>query len=102
MAAVEAFYHLAAGHQYPAAWALADPNFRNQLGGYSSFQSGQSGDRSITFNSANVTDQSGGTASVDVRTTSVRNNGTQHCSGPVDLVRNSSGWLLDHIDINCS
>ena len=99
---MESFYHLAAAHQYPAAWALADPNFRNQLGGYSSFQSGQAGDRSITFNGANVSSQTGSTATVNVQTTSVRYNGTQHCSGPVSLVRGSSGWLVDHIDINCS
>jgi hypothetical protein len=100
--AVESFYHLAAAHQYSAAWALADPNFRNQLGGYGSFQSGQAGDRSITFNSTNVTNQSADSATVYVRTTSVRTTGTQHCYGPVNVVRNGSGWLLDHIDINCA
>jgi hypothetical protein len=102
VSAVESFYHLAATHQYSSAWALADPAFRNQLGGYSSFESGQSGDRSITFTSAKVTNQSGNTATVDVGTISDRYNGTQHCSGPVNLVRGSSGWLVDHIDINCS
>jgi hypothetical protein len=100
--AVESFYHRAAAHQYSAAWALADPAFRNQLGGYQSFAAGQSGDRSITFDSANVTSQSGNAATVYIRTTSVRDNGTQHCSGPVNLVRGSSGWLLNRISINCT
>lgn len=100
--AVESFYHLAAAHQYGAAWALADPAFRNQLGGYQSFAAGQSGDRSITFNGANVTSQTGNTATVYIRTTSVRDNGTQHCAGPVNLVHGSSGWLLDRISINCT
>jgi hypothetical protein len=99
---VESFYHLAAAHQYSSAWALADPSFRHQLGGYSSFQSGQAGDRSITFTSAGVTNQSANSATVYIRTTSVRYNGTQHCYGPVNLVRGSSGWLLDHISINCA
>ncbi|MGE5617348.1 MAG: hypothetical protein ACM3UX_00265, partial [Candidatus Woesearchaeota archaeon] len=102
VSAVESFYHLAAAHQYSSAWVLADPSFRSQLGGYSSFQSGQAGDRSITFNSAHVTSQTPSNATVYVRTTSVRDNGTQHCYGPVNLVRGSSGWLLDHIDINCA
>jgi len=101
VSAVESFYHLAAAHQYASAWALADPAFRNQLGGYQSFQNGQSGDRSITFNSASVTNQSGNAATVYVRTTSVRDTGTQHCSGPVNLIRGSSGWLLDQISIQC-
>ena len=99
---VESFYHLAAAHQYAAAWALADPSFRNQLDGYQSFQAGQAGDRSITFNTATVTSQSPGGATVYVRTTSVRDNGTQHCYGPINVVRGSSGWVIDHIDIQCS
>ncbi len=101
VSAVESFYHLAAAHQYSAAWALADPSFQSQLGGFNSFQSGQAGDRSITFTSANVTNQSSDSATVYVRTTSVRYNGTQHCYGPVSMVRGSSGWLVDHIDIGC-
>jgi hypothetical protein len=100
--AVESFYHLAASHQYGAAWALADPSFRNQLGGYQSFAAGQAADKLITFDTAQVTNQSGNSATVYVRTTSVRTTGTQHCSGPVNLVRGSSGWLLDHISINCT
>jgi hypothetical protein len=100
--AVETFYHLAAGHQYSSAWALADPAFRDQLRGYQSFAAGQSGERSITFNSASLMSQSSTSATVYIRTTSVRYDGTQHCYGPVTLVRGSSGWLLDHISINCT
>jgi hypothetical protein len=102
VAAVESFYHQAAAHQYSNAWALADPAFHDQLGGYASFQSGQAAERSITFNNAGVVSQSANTASVAVRTTSVRDDGTQHCSGTVDLVRGSSStWLLHQIHINC-
>jgi hypothetical protein len=100
--AVESFYKLAAAHRYADAWALADPTFQNQLGGYSAFQSGQAGDRSITFDSARVTNMSANSASVSIRTTSVRDSGTQHCSGSVDLVRgSSSAWLLHLIHISC-
>jgi hypothetical protein len=104
VAAVEAFYELAAAHRYSQAWALADPTFRNQLQGYDSFQAGQADDRSITFDSAQVTQQSGDAATVYVRTTSVRTNGTQHCAGTVELITGgqSSPWLLHTISINCT
>ncbi len=104
VSAVESFYTLAASHQYSQAWALADPTFRSQLGGYQSFQSGQAGDRSITFDSAKPTSQSSTAATVSVATTSVRTDGTKHCGGTVDLQRTSpsAGWLLHQIHINCS
>jgi hypothetical protein len=102
VSAVESFYELAAAHRYAQAWALADPTFRSQLAGYQSFESGQQGDRSIIFDSAQVTSASPGAAVVAVRTTSIRVGGTQHCSGTVDVVRSGGSWLLHLIDINCS
>ncbi len=102
ISATESFYTLAAAHRYADAWALADPTFRSQLGGYQSFESGQALDRSITFTAASVETQSADTATVAVRTTSVRANGTQHCYGTVDLLRSSSTWLLHLIHINCA
>jgi hypothetical protein len=104
VSAVESFYHLAAAHDYSQAWLLADPTFQGQLGGYSSFVGGQEGDRSITFDAAQVLSQTPSAATVSVRTTSVRNDGTQHCTGTVDLVTTSSGgdWLLHQIHISCS
>lgn len=103
ISAVESFYHLAAAHQYASAWALADPTFRAQLGGYDSFQSGQRGDQSITFNSARVLNQSGSTATAQVSTTSVRTDGTKHCTGTVDLAAGAtaSQWLVHQIHIDC-
>lgn len=102
--ATERFYELAASHRYSAAWALADPAFRSQLAGYDSFVSQQSGDRRIIFRRARVTDQGPGSATVAVRTTSIRNNGTQQCQGSVYAVRSAGagGWLLHQIAINCS
>ncbi len=102
VSAIEWFYGFAASHHYAAAWALADPTFRAQLGGYSSFEAGQAGDRSITFDSTRVVSQSATAATVAVRTTSVRDNGTQHCAGTVNLARGPSGWLLHLIGINCA
>ncbi len=101
VSAVESFYQLAAAHRYGAAWALADPTFRAQLGGYDSFMSGQAGDRQIIFTSARVVRQSATLAAVAITTTSVRDNGIQHCAGTVDLARESADWLLHLIDINC-
>lgn len=100
--AVESFYHLAAGHQYAKAWALADPNFQQQLGGYQSFQAGQADDRSITFDKATVTNRTASSATVAVQTTSVRTTGTESCTGNVDLVKSGGSWQLDQIGINCS
>jgi hypothetical protein len=104
VAAVESFYHLAAVHNYSQAWALADPTFQSQLGGYQSFQNSQAQDRSITFNDAHVVNQSSTAAAVAVQTTSVRSNGTQHCSGTVDLARTgaTANWALHLIHINCA
>jgi serine/threonine protein kinase len=101
---VETFYQLAASHQYAKAWPLADPTLQSQLGGYESFQSGQAGDRSITFDSARTASQSGTSATVSVTTTSVRDNGTQHCTGTVDLSRGGSppGWLMHMLHITCA
>lgn len=102
VAAVESFYELAAAHRYAQAWELADPTFRNQLEGFDSFRAGQAADRSITFDTAEVARQSGDAATVYIRTTSVRTNGTQHCAGTVELLTGGqSGWLLHTISINC-
>jgi serine/threonine protein kinase len=101
--AVESFYGAAAAHHYAGAWALADPTLRSQLQGYESFQAGQAGDHSITFDSAHVISQSSRAATVAVQTTSVRDSGTQHCTGTVDLVpAGGGGWLLHLLHINCT
>jgi len=102
--AVESFYGLAASHRYSQAWSLADPTLRTQVGGFDSFQAGQSGDRSITFDDAHVLSQSSTGATVAVKTTSVRTDGTQHCTGTVDLRAggDSGSWLLHLIHISCA
>jgi serine/threonine protein kinase len=104
VSAVESFYGLAASHRYAQAWALADPTFQAQLRGYQSFAAQQAGDRSITFDSARLIRQSANAATVAVQTTSVRDDGTHHCSGTVDVVRSgaSASWLLHLIAINCT
>jgi hypothetical protein len=104
VAAVESFYRLAAAHRYAQAWALADPALQAQLNGYQSFQNTFAGDRSITFSAARVVSQSSTAATVAIKTTSVRTDGTQHCTGTVSLQSSGSGsdWLLHQIGINCA
>jgi serine/threonine-protein kinase len=103
VSAVESFYDLAASHRYSVAWALTDSTLRAQLEGYDRFVTGQSGDRSITFNGARTVSQSAGGATVAIDTTSVRDDGTHHCTGTVDLVSSGSArWLLHQVHINCS
>lgn len=103
MSAVEQFYTTAARHDYAAAWALAGPNLRSQLGGYAAFQHLFSSVRSITFRSAQVlSDSSAGAAAVAVRTTSVQTDRTQQCTGTARTVRSGAAWLVDHVSVGCS
>ncbi|HEY2320034.1 MAG TPA: serine/threonine-protein kinase [Solirubrobacteraceae bacterium] len=99
----KSFYTLAATHRYPEAWALADPSFQSQLGGYQSFQNTFSGDRAIRVDSLRTLSQSADAATVAITTTSVRTDGTQHCSGIVQLSSSAATprWLMHHIRINC-
>jgi len=98
------FYTLAAAHRYPQAWALADPVFQAQVGGYASFVAGQSGDRQIIFREARLVSRSSRLAVVAVRTTSIRDDGTHQCAGTVTLASDGAGgaWRLHYIDINCT
>ena len=101
---VEAFYRLSASHRYARAWALADPALRSQLQGYQRFEAQMADERSISFNQAQLVHVSRTAAVVSVNTTSVRVNGTQACTGTIDLGRAGAGarWLLDRVHINCS
>jgi serine/threonine protein kinase len=101
--AVQSFYERAASHDYAGAWRLADANARNQLAGYSSFQSQMSAVRSITFHQAQtVSGADGSTATVTVRTTSRQTSGTEQCGGTVRTVRSTGTWMLDRLSIQCS
>jgi eukaryotic-like serine/threonine-protein kinase len=101
-ASVASFYELAAAHNYAQAWQLADPVFRNQLGGYDSFKGGQAGDKAIIFHTNRVISQTGRSATVAVQTTSERTDGTHQCRGTVQLQNESGSWLLHAISINCA
>ena len=102
-AAATSFYTLAAGHHFAQAWALADPAFRSQLGGYQSFENTFAADRRITVNGVRTLNRSASGATVALTTTSVRSDGTQHCTGTVQLVPGAAdgGWLLHQIQVSC-
>jgi eukaryotic-like serine/threonine-protein kinase len=103
VAAVQQLYQAAARHEYATAWALADSNLRNQLGGYASFQYQMSRVRSITFHSIReLSSGNSGTATVELSTTSVQNDRTQNCTGTAQTVRSGGAWLVDHISISCA
>ena len=100
---MQQFYEAAAGHQYPRAWALADPNLRSQVGGVSAFQHQMSSVQSITFHSAELLPGSSpSAATVALRTTSVQTDRTEECAGTAQTVLSGGAWLLDHISITCS
>ncbi len=102
-AAVEQFYTDAAHHDYPAAWALASPGLRSQLGGYAAFEHQFSSVQSITFHSAQtLPGGSASAATVALKTTSVQTGQTQDCSGTARTLHGASGWLVDRISIGCS
>jgi hypothetical protein len=100
--AVQTFYSAAADHRYAAAWALADSNMRQQVGGYAAFASQMSSVRSIEFHQAKVVSAGSDSATVALQTTSVQTRRTQQCAGTARTVRSGPAWLLDRISINCS
>jgi hypothetical protein len=101
-AAVQAFYEAGAHHRYAAAWALADTNMREEVGGYASFAHQMSSVREISFHAADVLQRGPTWATIGVRTTSVQTTRTQQCWGTVRTVEQSGAWLLDGISIHCS
>jgi hypothetical protein len=98
-AAVSDFYENAASQNTSAAWALATDRARDQLGGYPSFRAGQSSLREISFPTLRTTEQTGDSATVELRSIAVHADRTDRCSGTVDLVRSGGRWLLDHFSI---
>ena len=102
-AAATSFYTLAAGHHFAQAWALADPAFRSQLGGYQSFENTFAADRRITVDSVRTLNRSASGATVALTTTSVRSDGTEHCTATVQLVPGAAGggWLMHQIQVSC-
>ena len=102
VAAVEQFYLRAARHDYPNAWALAAPSFRQQLQGYDSFRATFADVLAIRFQTVQLITSSGGTATVAIRTISQQTSRTEQCAGTV-MTRAAApnNWLISQISIQC-
>ena len=100
--AVRAFYGRAAAHRYDAAWALAAPALRQQLGGFDAFRRQFSTVRSIVFARASEIRRSDSGATVAVATTATHTDHVDHCAGTADTQPAAGGgWVVVHIAISC-
>jgi hypothetical protein len=97
-AAVNDFYQRAARGDYAGAWALATPNARQKLGGFSSFSAGQSSLETISFPQLKGKER-GDAATVQLRSEAVHSDRVDRCKGTIDLVRSGGAWLLDDFHI---
>jgi hypothetical protein len=101
---VRAFYERAAANRYRAAWSLAAPGFREQLGGYGAFRSQFGTLESIRFDRAETTAVSRNEATVAVSTRATHTDRVDTCKGDVALRRSAETkpWLIDHIAVDCA
>jgi len=100
--AVRAFYGRAAAHRYDAAWALAAPGLRQQLGGFDAFRRQFSTVRSIVFSRASEIRRTDSGATVAVATTATHTDHVDHCAGTADTQPAAGGgWVVAHIAISC-
>lgn len=97
------FYERAAADRYEAAWSLAGPGFRAQLGGFEAFQAQFSTLESISFDRAQTTSETPESSTVQIATTAVHTDRTDTCSGQVSLARGPGGrrWVIDRIAVDC-
>ena len=97
------FYQRAAADRYEAAWSLAGPGFRAQLGGFDAFQAQFSTLESISFDRAQTTSETPDRSTVAITTTAVHTDRTDTCGGEVSLAREpgAASWLIDRIAVDC-
>jgi serine/threonine protein kinase len=95
------FYASSAGGNIDHAWSISTPRLHNQVGGYNAFKNGESDVSSFDFKNVAVTSNTGNAATVSFADDAHHAAYTDHCTGTGDLVRGSSGWLLDRIAVNC-
>lgn len=99
---VVAFYERAAAGDYDAAWELAGPSFRQQLGGFGSFTEGQSTLESIEFERADTVSEGSGSAQVAIETVATHSDGVDQCEGTLTLVPGEGApWVIDGASITC-
>jgi serine/threonine-protein kinase len=100
-AAVRAFYERSAADDFEAAWALAGPGFREQLGGFESFRGTLDSLEGIEFTRLETVEQNDDRATVAVATRATHPDRTDVCSGTVALSRPSEEWLIDRANVGC-
>jgi serine/threonine protein kinase len=98
--AVNSFYQHAARHEYDAAWALATPRLRSQLGGLRSFEAGQSTLRSIRFPVLRTESSTATAATVQLQSEARHVARVDRVCGTVDLVRAGGAWMLDQLHLD--
>lgn len=98
-----AFYDRAAADRYQAAWSLAAPSLRAQLGGFNAFKADLGTLESITFDRAETTSETADRSTVAIATTAVHTDRTDSCRGEMSLSRHADarGWLIDRVAVDC-
>jgi serine/threonine protein kinase len=100
-AVVRDFYSEAADDRFDAAWKLAGPRARAQLGGFEAFKRQLGTLRSVDFEENRVVSKEGKRASVAIQTRAVHSDRVDNCRGDVSLVRRGDGWLIDRLGVTC-
>ena len=96
------FYERSASGDPGAAWELATPSFRDQLGGFAAFEDQQSTLESIEFERAETLEESGDSAEVEISTVATHTDGVDRCEGTLSLVSGGpGGWLIDGAAVTC-
>ena len=100
---MQAFYGRAAAHRYAAAWTLAAPGLRSQLGGFDAFRRQFTSVRTIAFARAATVRRSATAATVAITTTATHTDHVDHCTGTADTAPAAagSGWVVTHLSVRC-
>ena len=98
---VRDFYTDAADDRFEAAWKLAGPRARAQLGGFEAFKRQLGTLRSVDFRENRVTRQTGTGATVAIQTRAVHSDRVDNCRGDLDLRKKGDGWLIDRLGVSC-
>ncbi len=98
---VRNFYTDAADDRFEAAWRLAGPRARAQLGGFEAFKRQLGTLRTVEFQEDRVARQSAARATVAIQTRAAHSDRVDNCRGDVELIRKGGGWLIDRLGVSC-
>ena len=100
--AVQDFYTLAANDDFEAAWELAGPGVREQLGGYDRFVGTLDSLEKIEFPKLQTTLQSADRATVDLQSVATHTDRTDRCSGNAELSGGGDTWKIERLNVDCN